>query len=225
MSGKNDRDRVLIDLGDEILAAMETVSKSAAKELSSPTQGASIAALAVPSNRMVGEAKPERFMMAMNAEQRADLARLLIDPFIARVEVEWSEGSPPQTTYYFARRSAAGLIKVIRNAAFVPSGGKFGALAEYEDGEVATIEINGKERKGLAAENYRSRPPRRRRDRMAQPVDRYRDRCPQHPRRLSAKPKGSRTVRRACRPARRRRPTRDGAFEGQRGSQRLAAPG
>ena len=143
---KNDRDRVLTKLGDEILAAMATVSKAAGEALSSPHEGASIAALAVPSNRMVGEAKPERFLIAMNAEQRADLARLLRDPFVARVEVEWLKGGPPQTTYYLARRSAAGLLTVIKGAAFVPSGGRLGALAEYEAGEIATVEIKGIER-------------------------------------------------------------------------------
>jgi hypothetical protein len=44
-----------------------------------------------------------------------------------------------------ARRSAAGLTTAIKNAAFVPDGGKLGALAEYEVGEVATIEIRGVE--------------------------------------------------------------------------------
>jgi len=141
-----DRTQILTDLGDEILAAMSTVSETAAKALSSPDHGPSLSALAMPSNRMVGEAKPERFLIAMNAEQRADLARLLLDPFIARVEVEWLEGGPPQKTYYFARRSAAGLLTVIKNAVFVPSGGKLGALAEYEAGEIAHVEINGIER-------------------------------------------------------------------------------
>src|SRR5262249_41099112 len=112
----------------------------------SPNQGPAISALAVPSNRMVAEAKPERHMLARNAEERAHLARLLLDPFVARVEVEWLKSGPPQTTYYFARRSAVGLTTVIKGAAFVPSGAKLGALAEYDAGEVAAIEISGVER-------------------------------------------------------------------------------
>jgi hypothetical protein len=163
LSGKNDRDRVLTGLGDEILTAMATVSKAAGDALCSPHEVASITALAVPSNRMIGEAKPERFMIAMNREQRADLARLLLDPFVARVEVEWLEGGPPQRTYYFARRSAAGLITAITNAAFVPSGGKLGALAEYEAGEVATIEINGTEREARVLKRVVLSPQKRER--------------------------------------------------------------
>lgn len=53
---------------------------------------------------------------------------------------------PPYTTYYFARRSAAGLLRAIEGAAFVPQGGMLGALAEYELGEIATIELKGEER-------------------------------------------------------------------------------
>lgn len=147
MSKRTNRKQILAGLGDEILAAMATVSEAAAEALSSSNDSVLLNTLAIPSNRMVGEAKPERFWMAMNAEQRADLARLMLDPFIARVEVEWSRGGPPQTTYYFARRSAAGMTTAIEKAAFVPSGGRLGALAEYEAGETATIEINGVARK------------------------------------------------------------------------------
>jgi hypothetical protein len=84
---QGNRDRVVTDLADEILAAMSTVSNAAAQALASHHQHPSFTALAVPSNPMVGEAKPERFMLAKEAEQRADLARLLLDPFIAKVEV------------------------------------------------------------------------------------------------------------------------------------------
>jgi UvrD-like helicase C-terminal domain len=147
LSGENDRDRLLIDLGNEILAAMGAISEAAGEALSSPSEDASRSALAIPSNMMVGEAKPERFLSARNAEARADLARLLLDPFVARVEVEWLAGGSSQT-YYFARRSAAGLTKAIKNASFVASGAALGALAEYEGGEVATVEINGNERRG-----------------------------------------------------------------------------
>ncbi|WP_253575077.1 ATP-dependent helicase [Bradyrhizobium japonicum] len=141
------RDQVLVNLGDEILTAMATVSEAAGIALSKPNRGASVTALAVPSNRMVGEAKAERHMLASNAEARTALARLVEDPFVARVDVEWPKGGPRQTTYYFARRSAAGLTTAIEGAAFVASGAKLGALAEYEAGETVIIEINGVDHK------------------------------------------------------------------------------
>ncbi|WP_439401428.1 ATP-binding domain-containing protein [Bradyrhizobium sp. DASA03068] len=147
MSRKDGRDQVLVNLGDEILAAMANVSEAAGEALSGSSGGPSLTALATPSNRMVGEAKPERLMLARNAEERTALARLIEDPFVARVDVEWQKGGPPQTTYYFARRSAAGLTTAIKGAAFVASGARLGALAEYEAGDVATIEINGIGRK------------------------------------------------------------------------------
>jgi hypothetical protein len=147
LSKSDGRDQVLVNLGDEILTAMAAVSEAAGEALSVPSLGASPTALAVPSNLMVGEAKPERRMLASNAEQRGALARLIEDPFIARVDVQWQKGGPAQTTYYFARRSAAGLTTAIKGAAFVPSGAKLGALAEYEAGQIATVEINGTDRK------------------------------------------------------------------------------
>ncbi|MCP1810911.1 DNA polymerase III delta prime subunit, partial [Bradyrhizobium japonicum] len=147
MSEMDSRDQVLVNLGDEILTAMATVSEAAGIALSKPNRGASVTALAVPSNRMVGEAKAERHMLASNAEARTALARLVEDPFVARVDVEWPKGGPRQTTYYFARRSAAGLTTAIEGAAFVASGAKLGALAEYEAGETVIIEINGVDHK------------------------------------------------------------------------------
>jgi hypothetical protein len=58
--------------------------------------------LAIPSNMMVGEAKAERFDHARNSEVREQLRRLLIEPFVARVEVEWeSEGERSLETIYF----------------------------------------------------------------------------------------------------------------------------
>src|SRR5262249_9433264 len=46
------------------------------------------------------------------------------------------------------RRSAAGLTGTVNGAKFVALGMALGVLAESEAGEVATIEINGRERQG-----------------------------------------------------------------------------
>jgi UvrD-like helicase C-terminal domain len=126
---------------------MGAISDAARQEISSRSGGSPQAALATPSKLMVGDAKPERFLRAMDAEARAELARLLVDPFVARVEVEWLASGARQT-YYFARRSAVGLTRAVKNASFVASGAALGALAEHEAGETATIEINGTERRG-----------------------------------------------------------------------------
>lgn len=146
MSDEHARERASIELAEAILGAMTTVSRAARREIASVASGPPTLALATPSNLMVGDARPERYLTATRAEQRADLARLLVDPFVARVHLEWLDGGPPYTTYYFARRSAAGLLGAIEGAAFVPQGGKLGALAEYEPGEIATIEVKGEER-------------------------------------------------------------------------------
>jgi hypothetical protein len=146
LSEENNRGRILIGAAEEILAAMGTVSKAAGEALSQPDPDFR-AALVRPSNMMVGDARPERFQLSKNAERRAELSRLVSEPFVARVDVEWLGGGPHET-YYFARRSAAGLLEAINGAKFVPVGLALGALAEHEVGEIATIETNDRERKG-----------------------------------------------------------------------------
>jgi hypothetical protein len=94
---------------------------------------------------MVGDAKPERFLHSLNTEQRDHLRRLLLEPFVARVEVDWEDGRAVQTLY-FARRSAAGLTRAIKGAQFISSGAQLGHLAEYEVGDTASLELNGRER-------------------------------------------------------------------------------
>jgi UvrD-like helicase C-terminal domain len=98
---------------------------------------------------MVGESKPERFQRTRNNEEREHLRRLLLEPFVARVEVDWQTGGARSVeTFYFPRRSAGGLLDVIRGARFVTSGAALGRLAEYEAGDTACIEVGGREREG-----------------------------------------------------------------------------
>jgi hypothetical protein len=75
------------------------------------------------------------------------LRRLLIEPFVARVEVEWVSDRG-LVTYYFPRRSAAGMTNVIKDAYFVAQGMALGALAEHEAGEIAHIHVGGRDREG-----------------------------------------------------------------------------
>jgi hypothetical protein len=106
----DDQKQCLSDVGEEILAALSVVVQAAQQALSGGSSGISAAALLRPSNLMVGEAHAERFIVAQNAEQRASLRRVLSDPFVARVEVDWGTGGKQSVqTIYFARRSAAGL--------------------------------------------------------------------------------------------------------------------
>jgi hypothetical protein len=147
LNSKDDQKQILNHVGEKILTAMDEVAQAAQRALSEAPSRISTSALIHPSNLMVGEAEPERRMQATNAEERASLRRLLDEPFVACVEVDWGlEGRPSVQTFYFPRRSAAGLG--ISGAAFVTSGAPLGRLAEYEAGETAHIDVSGRERVG-----------------------------------------------------------------------------
>ncbi len=140
------RDRALNQVGEEILTALGTVAEAARSTLAGGS-GISTSALVNPSNLMVGESKPERLMFAQNSELRAQLRLLLTEPFVARVEVDWASEGGRVETFYFPRRSTAGLGP-IGGAHFVSSGAALGRLAEYEAGEVAQVPVGKRERKG-----------------------------------------------------------------------------
>lgn len=86
----DDEKKVVKQVGEQILSALEAVAKSAQEALSSWPSGTSASALVNPSNLMVGDVEPEKRIHAKNAEERTSLARLLHEPFLARVEVDWA---------------------------------------------------------------------------------------------------------------------------------------
>jgi hypothetical protein len=96
---------------------------------------------------MVGDANPEKAIHAKNAEERAVLRKLLDEPLVARVDVDWGkEGHSSVQTIYFPRRWTGGLG--VPDAQFVSSYAALGQLAEYEAGETANIDVNGQARTG-----------------------------------------------------------------------------
>jgi hypothetical protein len=140
----DDQNQILIGAAEHILDALGEVASAARWSLAGGEIG-SRTGLANPSNMMVGDAMPEKFLHNLKVEQRDHLRRLLLEPFVARVDVDWEDGRPVQTLY-FARRSAAGLTGAIKGAQFISSGAALGHLAEYEAGEIASIELNGREK-------------------------------------------------------------------------------
>jgi hypothetical protein len=132
-------------LGERILAALQDIADAAQRAASNRT-GTGLS-LANPSNRMVGDAKAEKLHHASMSEERTSLNRLMLEPFVARVEVAWKgEGKQPYKTYYFPRRSAAGLLNAARDGVVISAGAALGHLAEYEAGETAYICHGGRER-------------------------------------------------------------------------------
>ena len=136
---------ILTDVGEKILSGLDAVAQAAREALSAPTIGVSPTTLIRPSNMMVGEAAPERFIHAKSTEERANLRRLIEEPFIARVEVYWGpDHKTRKQTLYFPRRSAVGVR--VGDGMFVSSYAPLGRLAEYEAGETAYIFVGGRER-------------------------------------------------------------------------------
>jgi hypothetical protein len=86
MSEADDPKPILKKVGEQILAALESVAESAQRALAEGPSGVSRDALVRPSNMMVGDAKPERAIQARNVDERAILRRLLDEPLIARVD-------------------------------------------------------------------------------------------------------------------------------------------
>jgi hypothetical protein len=142
--GKNE---TVSTVAEQILAALETVEKAARTGLGALSGSMSLPFVR-PSNPMVGEMKPERLKFAQDSEVRAQLRRLLTEPCVARVEVEWVSDRGLVRTYYFPRRSAAGMTSAIKDAYFVTQGAALGALAEHEAGDIAHIHVGGRDREG-----------------------------------------------------------------------------
>src|SRR5580658_754560 len=138
MNFSEDQERILNVVGDEILVALTAVAQAAQRSLSEGSDRVSINSLANPSNLMVGRGNAERNINAINSAARENLLRLLREPFVARVEVDWERGQSAQT-YYFSRPSAAGLMGAIKDAQLVTSGAALGRLAEHEAGDSAIV--------------------------------------------------------------------------------------
>jgi UvrD-like helicase C-terminal domain len=151
---------ILNEVGEQILAALETVAQAAQRALAEGPSGISRDSLIRPSNMMVGDANPEKAIHAKNAEERAALRSLVDAPLVARVDVDWSpEGRSLVQTIYFPRRRTGGLG--VPGAGFVSSYAVLGQLAEYEAGETATIDVNGQTRTGRILKHVLLAPKRK----------------------------------------------------------------
>jgi UvrD-like helicase C-terminal domain len=137
MNFSEDQERILNEVGEEILVALTAVAQAAQRSLSEAYDRVSTNSLANPSNLMVGRGNAERYIDAVNSAARENLLRLLHEPFVARVEVDW--GGDGVQTYYFSRPSAAGLMGAINNGQLVTSGAALGRLAEHEAGDSAVV--------------------------------------------------------------------------------------
>jgi UvrD-like helicase C-terminal domain len=135
-SDEEELDVILTEVGEEILVALAKIAQAAQTGLSSSST-VSTGVLANPSNTMVRPGRAEQHLNAINFAVRENLRRLLDEPFVARVEVDWNKGDEELETYYFSRPSAPGLVPNL-----VTSRAPLGRLAEHEAGE--TVVVNGR---------------------------------------------------------------------------------
>ncbi len=134
-------EQILNSVGEQIFTDLAAVAEAAKEDLSGSAQPLGNT-LVRPTNTMVGQARPERNITEINSAVRDDLRRLLREPFVARVEVDWGQEGKPET-YYFSRPSVAGMARALPNAKLVTSRAALGHLAEHEAGE--SVAINGRE--------------------------------------------------------------------------------
>lgn len=146
MESSDEKREIVLKVGKEILTALTSIADGARSNLESRPFGLSIDGILNRSNTMVGVGNPERFAHAQNAGLREALRRLLLEPCIARIEVEWKKEARPPQTLYFARLSAAGLNDAVKGAHFVTSLDDLGHLAEHEAGETVTLDVRNRER-------------------------------------------------------------------------------
>lgn len=147
MEFSDDKQKTLNDVGEQILTALGEVARSAEDALARGPSGLSPSSLVNASNLMVGDAKPEKFIQARNAEERAILRKLMDEPFLARVDVDWRpEGRSVVETFYFPRLGTGGIG--IKGARFVSALADLGELAECETGDTVSIDVPGGTRSG-----------------------------------------------------------------------------
>jgi len=146
MTSGKEQEQTINDVAEAILAALKIVAQTAQGGLSESPRGISTMALANPSNTMVGDGKAERNIEASRSADREHLRRLVREPFVARVEVDW--GREGVQTFYFSRPSAAGLPNAISGARLVTSAAPLGRLAEYEAGDTAIVRLPERQRMG-----------------------------------------------------------------------------
>src|SRR5436309_1123059 len=84
-TSEEELERIINDVGEQIFVALKDVAQAAQTELSGST-ATSTNTLVNPTNSMVGLARAERNVGAINSAVRDDLRRLLREPFVARVE-------------------------------------------------------------------------------------------------------------------------------------------
>lgn len=149
----------LCDLGPRLLDALESVEKAARGKLRASSPSVSGDVFAGGSNTVVDGDRAIAALASIRTDVREHLARLMREPFVARVKVEWYDSDPPEAqTLYISRASAVGLAKAIPDAELATYAAPLGRVAEFEPGEFVALRLGGRERELRILERVQLRP-------------------------------------------------------------------
>jgi hypothetical protein len=151
----------LCKVGEQILESLDMVSKAARDVLSGRSKEPVEIVPLGDTNPMVGVRRGAQNLSAIRTGVGTDLERILREPFVARLVVEWLDSEPGSaTTLYVSRASAAGVPSVIADAQLVTYAAPLGRLAEFDAGDVTSVFLGRRKREAHIVERVLIRPDR-----------------------------------------------------------------
>ena len=140
------RQRFLMELSQAVLGALESLSRAARSKLDESCPGGPTDVLAVDTNPMVGGSKGRAVVRASYDSDRRSLAQVAREPFLARVEVDETDGEPTdRKVWYITRGSAASLGDAIPGAKVASYLSRVGRLAELHPGDTQqAVKVNAR---------------------------------------------------------------------------------
>lgn len=127
---------ILVDIGEEILAALESVSNAAVEAAGTRRNVDPTAVLLGSENAMLGQARIAERLRRIGTDQRGHLERIVREPFVSRVVARLPDGT--KETIFVTRGSAAGVHTPGVRLASQPT--ERGRLSELDPGETGTVE-------------------------------------------------------------------------------------
>ncbi|MEX1205675.1 MAG: ATP-binding domain-containing protein [Dongiaceae bacterium] len=143
------KEKTLIDVGGTILTALETVTQAAREKLSGVSLSGYPEVLVQHPNPMVEGQRTQQNLVDIQQYTAIQLQRLIREPFVARVDVEWEhKGRKSVEVFYVTRASAADVSNVVEGARLATYVAPLGRLAEFAAGDDVSISVGGREKEG-----------------------------------------------------------------------------
>ena len=143
----NDQRDYLSDISRTLLSSLDKIAELARLKLTESHPISPTDVLATGLNPLRGGLSARLNLIAIHLKDEAYLKRLEMEPFIARIVVQWDDEEPPRKeTLYITRASAAGIADEIPGIRLATYAATLGRLAEFKAGDSTTLEINRRER-------------------------------------------------------------------------------